>query len=173
MTIILKQLNDFYSLFACQIPICRAGNRVKLHTFLLFLPTFTHLFTALSQQKENFCLPKVLFLFIQAAGLAYHWMYTSPQARYTFVYHQGRRAALVSHHAIACIQERQAFLFLRLDDIQHFVLMIYRNKLRMIYNASHWWYTRLRRDWDARMRKALELPCKIWYNIFWREWLYG
>ena len=24
------------------------------------------------QQKENFCLPKVLFLFIQAAGLAYH-----------------------------------------------------------------------------------------------------
>ncbi len=32
-------------------------------------------------------------------------------------YHQGRRAALVSHHAIACI-------FLRLDEIQHFVLMI-------------------------------------------------
>ena len=26
----------------------------------------------LRQQKENFCLPKVLFLFIQAAGLAYH-----------------------------------------------------------------------------------------------------
>jgi len=24
------------------------------------------------QQKENFCLSKVLFLFIQAAGLAYH-----------------------------------------------------------------------------------------------------
>ena len=26
----------------------------------------------LRQQKENFCLPKVLFLFIPAAGLAYH-----------------------------------------------------------------------------------------------------
>ena len=56
--------------------------------FLLFLPAFSHLLVALSQQKENFCLPKVLFLFIQAAGLAYH---------------QGRLAALVSHHAPACI----------------------------------------------------------------------
>ena len=35
----------------------------------------------------------------------------------------------VFHHAPACI-------FLRLDDIQHFVLMIYRNKLRMIYTPS-------------------------------------
>ena len=35
----------------------------------------------------------------------------------------------VSHHASACIS-------LRLDDIQHFVLMIYRNKLRMIYTPS-------------------------------------
>ena len=35
----------------------------------------------------------------------------------------------VSHHAPACI-------FLRLDEIQHFVLMIYRNKLRMIYKAT-------------------------------------
>ena len=35
----------------------------------------------------------------------------------------------VSHHAPACI-------FLRLDDIQHFVLMIYRNKLRMICKAT-------------------------------------
>ena len=44
-----------------------------MHTFLLFLPTFTHLFTALSQQKQNICLPtNVLFLFIQAAGLVYH-----------------------------------------------------------------------------------------------------
>ena len=54
--------------------------------------------------------------------------------------------ALVSHHAPACI-------FLRLDDIQCSALMIYRNELRMIYTPS--------RDWDARMRKALELPCKI------------
>ena len=35
----------------------------------------------------------------------------------------------VYHHASACI-------FLRLDDIQHYVLVIYRNKLRMIYKAD-------------------------------------
>ena len=46
-------------------------------------------------------------------------------------YHQGRLAALVSHHALACI-------CLRLDDIQCFALMIYRNKLRMIYTPSAW-----------------------------------
>ena len=34
----------------------------------------------------------------------------------------------VSHHAPACI-------YLRLDDIQPYGLMIYRNKLRMIYKA--------------------------------------
>jgi len=34
----------------------------------------------------------------------------------------------VSHHAPACI-------YLRLDEIQNFVLMIYRNQLRMIYKA--------------------------------------
>ena len=76
----------------------------------------------LHQQKENFCLPKVLFLFIQAAGLVYH------RRAKRGVYHQGRLTALVSHHAPACI-------FLRLDEIQHCVLMIYRNKLRMIYKA--------------------------------------
>ena len=65
----------------------------------------------LRQQKRNFCLPKVPFLFIQAAGLAYH-RHTKCGA-----YHQGRKAALVSHHAPACI-------LLRLDDIQHSVLMI-------------------------------------------------
>jgi len=31
---------------------------------------------------------------------------------------------------------RQRAFCLRLDDIQHFVLMIYRNKLRMIYTPS-------------------------------------
>ena len=46
-----------------------------------------------------------------AAGLAYH------RRAKRGVYHQGRLAALVSHHAPACI-------LLRLDDIQHFVLMI-------------------------------------------------
>ena len=39
-------------------------------------------------------------------------------SRCSRVYHQGRFAALVSHHAPACI-------FLRLDDIQCFALMIY------------------------------------------------
>ena len=37
----------------------------------------------------------------------------------------------VSHHAPACI-------YLRLDDIQCLALMIYRNKLRMIYKAEPW-----------------------------------
>ena len=44
-------------------------------------------------------------------------------------YHQGRLAALVSHHALACI-------FLWLDDIQHFVLMIYKAYALMIYTPS-------------------------------------
>jgi len=44
-------------------------------------------------------------------------------------YHQGRRAALVSHQTL------WVWIFQRLDGIQHFVLMIYRNKLRMIYKA--------------------------------------
>ena len=69
---------------------------------------------SLRQQKENFCLPKVLFLFIQAAGLAYH------RRTKCGAYHQGRLAALVSHHAPACIS-------LRLDDIQCFALMICRS----------------------------------------------
>ena len=47
-------------------------------------------------------------------------MYNSPTARYTFVYHQGRQAALVSHHALACI-------LLRLDDMQPLGLMIYNS----------------------------------------------
>jgi len=38
-------------------------------------------------------------------------------SRRSRLYHQGRRAALVSHHASACIS-------LRLDDIQCFALMI-------------------------------------------------
>jgi hypothetical protein len=53
---------------------------------------------------------EVLFS-IQAAGLVYH------RRTKRGVYHQGRHAVLVSHHASACI-------FLRLDDIQHYVLMI-------------------------------------------------
>jgi len=58
-------------------------------------------------------------LFIQAAGLVYH------HRAKRGVYHQGRRAALVSH------QPLWGWISLRLDDIQPYGLMIYRNKLRM------------------------------------------
>ena len=64
---------------------------------------------------------------------------SKPQAwhiiRRKSVYHQGRRAARAYHHASACI-------FLRLDEIQCFALMIYRNKLRMIYTACAVIWTR-------------------------------
>ena len=68
--------------------------------------------------------PRTVFsdFFIQAAGLAYH------RRTKCGVYHQGRRAALVFHHALVCTS-------LRLDDIRSHRLMIYRNKLRMIYKA--------------------------------------
>jgi len=62
---------------------------------LLFAFTsFFDLFARLRQQKKNFCLPKVLFLFIQAAGLAYH------RRAKCGAYHQGRQAALVSHQPL-------------------------------------------------------------------------
>ena len=60
------------------------------------------------QKRSNFCLPKVTSFFIQAAGLVYH-------------------------HASACISSPQAHIisrrlyFLRLDKMQHFVLMIYNS----------------------------------------------
>ena len=68
------------------------------------------------------------FVFIQAAGLAYH------RRAKCGVYHQGRRAALVSHHAPACIPPAAWwYTTLRVDDIpqqvaddiQCFALMIY------------------------------------------------
>ena len=63
-----------------------------------------------SQKRSNFCLSKVTSFFIQAAGLVYH-------------------------HALACISSPQGVyhhrrcILLRLDEIQHCVLVI--------YNASH------------------------------------
>ena len=57
----------------------------------------------------------LLFLFIQAAGLAYH---------HDAVVDIISPCGAVSHHAPACILPR-------LDDIQTFGLMICRNKLRM------------------------------------------
>jgi len=69
----------------------------------------------LLQKRSNFCLPKVTSFFIQAAGLAYH------HRAKCGAYHQGRQAALVSHHATACIT-------LRLDEMQCCALMIYRRQ---------------------------------------------
>jgi len=70
----------------------------KNHGLFLYDSLAWIYFVVLSQQKTHFCLPtNVLFLFIQAAGLAYH------RRAKRGVYHQGRQAALASHHAPACI----------------------------------------------------------------------
>ena len=76
---------------------------------------------------------KDLDFFIQTAGLVYH------RCTKCSVYHQRRFAAFASHHALACILPASWwYTTLRVDDIQHFVLMI--------CNTSCWWYTRLCRD---------------------------
>ena len=75
--------------------------------------------SASANKKGTFVYQKFLFLFIQAAGLAYH---------HDAVVDIISPCGAVSHHALACI-------YLRLDDIQPYGLMIYRNKLRMIYKA--------------------------------------
>ena len=62
----------------------------------------------LHQKRSNFCLPKVTSFFIQAAGLAYH---------HDAVVYIISPFGAVSHHASACI-------LLRLDEMQHCVLMI-------------------------------------------------
>ncbi len=62
----------------------------------------------LRQKRSNFCLPKVTSFFIQAAGLAYH---------HDAVVYIISPFGAVSHHASACI-------LLRLDEMQHCVLMI-------------------------------------------------
>ena len=54
---------------------------------------------------------KSVYFFIQATGLAYHHRRSA-----VYITNNGR-AVVVSHHASACI-------FLRFDDIQHYVLMI-------------------------------------------------
>ena len=76
----------------------------------------------LHQQKENFCLPKVLFLFIQAAGLVYH--------------HDAVVYIIKGGLPPLYLITRQRVFSLRLDDIQCSALMICRNKLRMIYKTS-------------------------------------
>ncbi len=72
------------------------------------------------QQKGTFGIQKFLFVYpSRRLGIS---------SRLGRVYHQGHFSTLVSHHALACI-------FLRLDDIQHAVLMICHNKLWMIYTS--------------------------------------
>ena len=68
---------------------------------------------SLRQRKENFCLPKVLFLFIQAAGLAYHHDAVVDIIK-------------VGKPTLYLITRQRAFPC---------GLMIYRNKLRMICNS--------------------------------------
>jgi len=58
----------------------------------------------LHQQKRNFCLPKVPFLFIQAAGLVYH--------------HDAVVDIIKGGEPPLYLITRQRAFFLRLDDIQ-------------------------------------------------------
>jgi len=70
----------------------------------------------------------------------------STKKEVTFVYQKlllflSIAKAMAYHHALACISSPQAYIInrrlyrFRKDDIQNCVLMIYRNKLRMIYKA--------------------------------------
>ena len=74
--------------------------------------------------KNKYLLSTKRYLFfIQAAGLVYH------HRTKCGAYHQGRIAALVSHHA-------PAYIFLRLDDIPQRVADNMQNFVLMIYKAS-------------------------------------
>ena len=66
---------------------------VYLRTFSLFLPTFTHRYTALSQKRSNFCLSKVTSFFIQAIGLVYH------HRALRGVYHRRKAYIIMRQHA--------------------------------------------------------------------------
>ena len=131
--------------------------RRRFHPSLLGFHRATHDFIDFSfdlcynkAKRQKILQKRIRFLqyfFIQVADLAYHWMYNSPVARYTFVYHQGRQTALVYHHASACI-------FLRLDDI----LVWKRDMLvfkRMICNSS---------GIDDIQGLRLDFDVRMWYN---------
>ena len=66
--------------------------------------------------------------FIQVADLAYHWMYNSPVARYTFVYHQPFGLYIITRQRVSSCD-----------------LMIYSPESE-IYSFSDGWYTTLRVD---------------------------
>ena len=69
--------------------------------------------------------------------------------------------AMVYHHALACISSPQAYIINRRlyrfcnDDIQCSALMIYRNKLRMIYKAKALIYLRKRDIINSPINKNL------------------
>ena len=83
-------------------------NRCTFTYFYLDSAPFGYSFAA----KNLFCLSTKEVFCIQSAGLV--WNLTAGE-------HGIRRFATVWHHASACIS-------LRLDEIQHFVLMIYRRQ---------------------------------------------
>ena len=80
--------------------------------------------TFVYRQMFCFCLSKPQAWYIITARSAVHIIKGGKPPLYLI-----SPCGAVSHHAPACI-------FLRLDDIQGFALMIYRNKLRMIYTPS-------------------------------------
>ena len=74
-------------------------------------------------------------------------------------------AGLAYHNAPACI-------FLRLDDIQCYALVIYRNKLRMIYTPMTWW-GREGSNLNKKAQKYLFLfNPKDWHGITARSAVY-
>ena len=66
------------------------------------------------------------------------------------VYHQGRRDALVSHHAPACI-------FLRLDAIHHFVMIPYGTSCQFHTKPTAWIKPP---EWAVLSRRHDEVVCK-------------
>ena len=68
-----------------------------LRRWCTFRCSYLYLHTFLLLFRKKFDKFRHVEFFIQAAGLAYH------RRTKCGVYHQGRRAALVSHHASACI----------------------------------------------------------------------
>jgi len=83
---------------------------------LTFYPQYRNKKRTFVYQKFSFCLSKPQAWHIIAARSVVHIIKGGKPPLY-----------LITHQRASC---------LRLDDIQHFVLMIYRNKLRMIYKAS-------------------------------------
>ena len=77
---------------------------------------------------------------------------------------------MVYHHALACISSKAACRLcisshlsvciksFRNDDIQHYVLVI--------YNASHWWYARLRRDFCESSNSYAKTEKHLFYNPY-------